>query len=56
MHAPQRGIFDRIDVHRAGIRQVEEDVLCVDGGSAALLVTEDEVDPLVEVRGDVVGF
>lgn len=33
-----------------------EDVGGVDGGGAALLAAEDEVDPLVQVRRDIVAL
>ena len=51
-----QGIGDVVDVHRAFVKKVVENVVGVQSGLSLLLVAEDEVDPLVKVTGDVVAF
>ena len=43
--AARGGVLDRVDVHRALVREPEEEVVRFHRGLAALLAAEDEVDP-----------
>ena len=45
-----------LHVHRTLVGEPEEQVARRHGGVARLLRAEDEVNPLVEVRGDVLGL
>ena len=49
-------IIDGVDVHRFLVRAVHEHVESIDCRLTCLLEAEDEVDPFVKMRGDVVGF
>ena len=49
-------IIDGVDVHRFLVRAVHEHVKSIDRRLTRLLEAEDEVDPFVEMCGDVVGF
>mmetsp|Transcript_18552 Transcript_18552/g.59066 ORF Transcript_18552/g.59066 Transcript_18552/m.59066 type:complete len:288 (-) Transcript_18552:3653-4516(-) len=45
------GILDRIDVHGAMVSEVVKHVVRLNCGRPALLIPEDEVDPMVQVLG-----
>ena len=55
LHGPPRdGVLDSVHVHGVLVGQVVKHVARLDGVLAALLVAEDQVDPVVEVSGHVV--
>lgn len=55
-YLPEHGVGDALQAHGALVGQVVEDVQGADGFRAALLVAEDEVDPLVQLARDKLAF
>jgi len=50
------GVLYLVDVHRTLIEEMMEDIVSCQRLVPALLVAEDEVNPLVEVLGYIVAF
>ena len=53
---PECGVVYGVDVHTAGVGEIEEHILSLVRCPAALLEAEDEVDPLVQVSRHVLAL
>eukprot|EP00162_Nutomonas_longa_P010978 comp20268_c0_seq1/m.40279 comp20268_c0_seq1/g.40279 ORF comp20268_c0_seq1/g.40279 comp20268_c0_seq1/m.40279 type:complete len:404 (-) comp20268_c0_seq1:503-1714(-) len=51
-----RRVFNRIEIDLAFIGEIVEDIQCLGGLGSGLLVSKDEIDPLVQVLRDIVAF
>jgi len=52
----QHGIGDLLEIHGSFVRQVVKDVLGLDGVRATLLVSKDQIDPVVKMQRNILAL